>query len=363
MSSNTPHFTRSKLLGPLISLASLFLCILSMEVIGYFWESNTAQGPQGWTLVGARRIRLELHGSSSQPYYKFRANDDYNWEGINVQINSLGYRGPDFSVEKPPGVYRILNLGDSVAFGWEVPEEETYGEKLERLLNEQSTGLKYEVINMGIPTLNLEAERNLLIQEALGYKPDLVILDITLVNDIYGAGPDISQNPSLIQWLRDHTYSWPFLTNNIRFLMAKRIGPEAIPVLNPPTQEDKYYPLDKDNVIYDGIWAHIQGMSEATLNAGSDFVMVIFPTAHQINSSNHSNTPQVVLIERAGSADIPYVDMLPTYLAACEKVGREQCEGYENLLFADVWMHPNRLGHTLVAEELSKLLDLRPVDE
>jgi hypothetical protein len=356
MSKNTEVSPRSRLLGPLVSLASLFLCIISLELAGYIWEARTAQGSLGWTLVGARRIQLEIQGPSDAPYYKFKAKEEYNWEGIPVQINSHGFRGPEFSEEKPAGVYRIINLGDSVAFGWEVLDQETYGRKLEQFLNQRNDGHRYEVINAGIPTLNLEAERNLLVQEALKYQPDLVVLDVTLVNDIYGSGPNISQEQSFFQWLRDHTYSWPFLTNNIRFLLARQVGPEAIPVLNPPTEESKYYPLDGNDKKYDEIWSLIEEMSAASQEAGADFVMVIFPTAYQINSANHSNVPQLVLTEQAQSQGIKYVDMLPRYLAACDEAGKDQCEGYENLLFADVWMHPNSYGHTLVANDLSNVI-------
>lgn len=355
MSNHTAGSTRYRLLGPLISLATLFLCIVSLELTGYIWEARTAEGPLGWTLVGARRIRLEKNGTSDAPYYKFKANDEYNWEGIPVKINSLGFRGPEFSVEKPAGVYRIISLGDSVAFGWEVLEEETYGRKLERILNERSDGLRYEVINVGIPTLNLETERNLLVQEVIKYQPDLVILDVTLVNDIYGSGPDILEEQSLFQWLRDHTYTWPFLTSNIRFLLAKQVGPEAIPVLNPPKEEKQYYPLNRNDKKYDEIWSLIEEMADVTSGEGADFVMVIFPTAYQVNSANHSNVPQLELAGRAQSQGIKYIDMLPLFLAACEKAGQDQCEGYENLLFADVWMHPNTYGHTIAANELANL--------
>jgi len=47
-----------------------------------------------------------------------------------------------------------------------------------------------------------------------------------------------------------------------------------------------------------------------------------------------------------------YIDLLPIYEAVCNDAGSAECEGYENLLFADVWMHPNVLGHRLAYEEL-----------
>lgn len=105
----------------------------------------------GWTLVASRRLNLEPQGSSGQLYYLFRPNEDYLWKGTPVHINSKGFRTEEFEVPKPEGIYRILNVGDSIAFGWEVSQEDTYGKQLESILNARNDGVHYEVINAGIP--------------------------------------------------------------------------------------------------------------------------------------------------------------------------------------------------------------------
>src|SRR5262245_15661592 len=46
--------------------------------------------------------------------------------GVPVRINSLGLRGGEIARPKPKGTWRVLVLGDSVAFGWGVREEETF---------------------------------------------------------------------------------------------------------------------------------------------------------------------------------------------------------------------------------------------
>ena len=186
--------------------------------------------------------------------------------------------------------------------------------------------------------------------------PDLVILDITVVNDIYGRGPAISENQPVFQWLRDHTFGWPFLTTQARFLLAKQRGPEAIPVLNPPRNADAYYPLEEDSPVYDRIWGYIDEMYEACRQRDTDFMVVVFPTAFQLNSAKHPDIPQRVLGERASEVGIAFLDLLPIYRQVCESADKGACEGYENLLFADVWMHPNPTGHQLAANEIVKSL-------
>ncbi len=63
----------------------------------------------------------------------------------NVRINAHGLRGPDFAASKPPGVRRIVLLGDSVTFGYGVTVEESFAGQLRRQL-----GPGVEVINAGV---------------------------------------------------------------------------------------------------------------------------------------------------------------------------------------------------------------------
>ncbi|WP_339911822.1 SGNH/GDSL hydrolase family protein [Symmachiella dynata] len=70
--------------------------------------------------------------------------------GVTVRINSLGLRGDEIVVPKPPGVYRIVCLGDERTLATEVPEEETFTGQLEALL-QQYTRQRVEVVNAGVP--------------------------------------------------------------------------------------------------------------------------------------------------------------------------------------------------------------------
>lgn len=347
--------------GPLIAMVILLICLGGIEMTGYFWEQKTVQGPLGWTLVAARRLHLEARGTVDQPYYVFRPNDDYLWQSIPVHINSRGFRTREFAVPKPPATYRILNVGDSVAFGWEVNQQDTYGARLEGLLNTPSRGKNYEVINAAIPGWGPQDEKSFVLEEGMSYQPDLVILDVTVVNDIsqltgLGGDPVAEKKQGLFQWLRDNTYGWPFLTIQARFLLSGVNGPEAIPVLNPPRQASEYYPLDASSPIYDRLWSEYKILGELFKQRRIPFVIVAFPTAFQVNGAGHPDVPQQVLGERAKAAGITFVDLLPVYKQWCGANGVELCEGYQNSLFVDVWMHPNQTGHRIAAEQILNAL-------
>jgi hypothetical protein len=133
--------------------------------------------------------------------------------------------------------------------------------------------------------------------------------------------------------------------------MARQQGPQAIPVLNPPLEAHKYYPLDAEHRVWDSLWQTIQEMVEASEAAGAEFIIVAFPTALQFNNANHPDVPQKVFGERAATSGIPFVDLLPRYRNLCDTTPGS-CDGFENRLSADVWMHPTPLGHSLAAEEI-----------
>ena len=94
-----------------------------------------------------------------------------------VHINSKGTRGKEFDETKPPGVYRILSLGDSRTFGWGLSEAETYSGLLEKLLQDHfGDKMKIEVINAGVNAWSYGQICVYLRDVGMRYNPDLVIL-------------------------------------------------------------------------------------------------------------------------------------------------------------------------------------------
>jgi lysophospholipase L1-like esterase len=98
-----------------------------------------------------------------------------------VRINRRGTRGPDFLVPKPTGLFRIVLLGDSVTFGFNVPEELSYARRLESSLREswsRSSGSprEVEVINAGVIGYTSWQGRKLLERSVGSWDSDLVIV-------------------------------------------------------------------------------------------------------------------------------------------------------------------------------------------
>ena len=100
-----------------------------------------------------------------------------------IEINSDGWRGPETSLDPPPGTLRIALLGDSFIEAFEVPFEQTVGEVIERQL---SPLLKrpVEVLNFGHGGYGTTQQLLTLQHEVWKYSPHLVLLAITTGNDI-----------------------------------------------------------------------------------------------------------------------------------------------------------------------------------
>ena len=330
------------------------LLLLFLEGASYMWERNQANGLYAWELVASRRIELEEYTEPSPGYTKMKPGRQYRWQSIPVNINAHGLRGPETTYEKPQGAYRVLNLGDSVAMGWGVREDETYGRLLEgRLLEAGLQDSNFEVINAGVPGWNPQNALAYLQAEGLQYQPDLLIYDLTIVNDVFG-GNALQENrrPPLQEWLRANTYTWPFLSIQMQWMQARAAGRERIDVIDPPTEAAKYFPLDADAQRWDQLWDTLAAMQRLAADQDADFVLVLFPLEYQVVDEDYSTLPQNLLAARAEEAGVTVVDLLPVYQEACRAKPGGSCRLEDRYLFADVWMHPSAYGHTITADAI-----------
>lgn len=92
-------------------------------------------------------------------------------------INNVGFRGEDISVPKPPGVYRILCVGDSATNGVNVHNSQTFpgilGEMLQKTKFKDS--IHVEVVNAGVPGYLSDHHLYLLDNNYLRLEPDLIV--------------------------------------------------------------------------------------------------------------------------------------------------------------------------------------------
>ncbi|MBM3265692.1 MAG: hypothetical protein FJY97_20035 [candidate division Zixibacteria bacterium] len=101
-------------------------------------------------------------------------------EDIDLSFNTNGFRDRDYAKEKPFGVFRILVLGNSATFGVSVASGQTYVKQLEERLNTEGEGIRFEVMNAGVPSWNMSYQEKYLETEGLAFQPDMVMVGFTL---------------------------------------------------------------------------------------------------------------------------------------------------------------------------------------
>ena len=111
-----------------------------------------------------RRLRPNSEFTHSSP--------DGSWEFV---VNAQGFRDAEnYTYTKPENSIRILVLGDSHTQGFEVQQEHTYSNVVERFLVSQ--GVNVQVMNTGISGFSTAEELVFLEQEGYLYDPDFVVL-------------------------------------------------------------------------------------------------------------------------------------------------------------------------------------------
>lgn len=145
-------------------------------------------------------VRLSWDESRGKPGFfvtdpvrgqRLAENYDGWFAGVPAHTNSLGFRDTrEYSLEKAPGTFRILVLGDSVTFGHGALHETSYPFLLEQNLRQWRPDVKWEVWNLGIPGYNTAQELAYLQEVGDRYAPDLVIVGF-FPNDFSGVEPNL----------------------------------------------------------------------------------------------------------------------------------------------------------------------------
>jgi GDSL-like Lipase/Acylhydrolase family len=160
-------------------------------------------------VLGAAEVALRLTRAAPEgslgPLHAY--SEIYGWEprrgfrmvydGKVTTINAHGYRGAELPAQKTREL-RVVLLGDSIAFGLEVGDDETFGAVLSSRRHE------VEVANLAVQGYDPGQELLRLEREGLPLKPDVVILSLCLSNDL--------ADVALPVFLYDGRHPKPFFT-------------------------------------------------------------------------------------------------------------------------------------------------------
>jgi len=154
---------------------SMALTFLLLEVGARLWLNYLATPEQYDRYVLFTSIDPKEFAFTPHPYLSYYPTPNYR-KGLTSH-NSLGYRGDEFALKKPDGVYRIVALGGSSTYDVSIKDNaDTFTAQLEKLLKEDYGYQNVQVINAGVPGYNTWEILVNLEFRVLDLDPDLVII-------------------------------------------------------------------------------------------------------------------------------------------------------------------------------------------
>ncbi len=258
--------------------------------------------------------------------YELQPGLDLEFGHTRVRTNLRGMRDSrDYADEKPANALRILGMGDSGMFGWNIEQDGEYMSLLEKSLNARSNGIVYEVLNMAVPGYNTQLEVECLRAKGLPLKPDIVVV---------GWCENDGQLPFFLLEKED------FRRRDVSFLHMFLFRREAFRRVASGTYIEDLRNVDDERVV-DEIKA---GTEEAGLvKAFTELKQLADQADVRVLVFGPMGKGVRMLVELVG---LPYYN---TY----EKIDKSK--------YPDEWevhyMHPAPQGHALLAEHLEQELD------
>jgi lysophospholipase L1-like esterase len=276
--------------------------------------------------------------------------------GVGYTVNADGFRDRTYRRPKPPGTFRIVVLGDSLAFGYGVPLEASFPKLLEASLAGLLPGV--EVLNLGVCGYNPFTEAALFADVGVTYEPDLVLVQFC-VNDLNDPTLHFdSSSFARLPAIPDEAFPDPSRRGAIappsvaeRLCRASRactfVRERAF--TRPPDARTIQATLVTRDDPTDGelgwLRARYDDIARRTRAKGARFAVVVFPYATQIEGHAGARLDER-LAALGRDAGWPTIDLLSAFRARARDA---------EPLFIDLW-HPTAAGYRIAADAVLRAL-------
>jgi lysophospholipase L1-like esterase len=283
--------------------------------------------------------------------WRLKPNRDHvYWDFTVVTTNGQSFRA-DYPIgRKPAGTFRIVCLGDSVTFGYRVPPVwpdkpndydptwQPFPVLLEKELRMANPNRSIEVFPMAVPGYTSHQGLAWLNRDIDYLQPDVVIAsfgwnDVSISDAPDRQTIDTRWWPVAIRWLIDHSQAFAHAT---RWLRSRHQGQPVAHVLGARVSQKEY--VDNLNAIV-----------RLAKDHGAGVIVIGAPYR-----DSKTNPPEAQLMRQyrlwlkseMQQSQTPYLEILELTEAA----------GSVNEGFFGELIHPNHMGHRLMASELLKLM-------
>jgi len=146
-----------------------------------------------------------------------------------IEINSLGFRGPEIPISKPERRIRIAFLGASTTFCAEVSDKSmVWPDLVVAGLRARFPGTEFDYVNGAVPGYRVETSHKNLNYKIEKLNPDIVVIyhatndlshEVGLEAESQGLMPSGDHQPG---WFSQHLLLWELAEKNIRVKFAQR---------------------------------------------------------------------------------------------------------------------------------------------
>jgi len=174
-----------------------------------------------------------------------RPNYEISGKDIHIKVDSLGFRGPEFTREKPPHTVRIACLGASTTFSAEASSnDEVWTKLLQDKLQTAHPDVHFEVINAGVPGYTSAENLKNLRFRVLPLHPDVVLYyeaNNEIVKDTRALAiekglisPKSGRRSPLVRALSRVSFAFDLIYKNLAILLRSHNKPRATLDVVPP---------------------------------------------------------------------------------------------------------------------------------
>jgi hypothetical protein len=367
-------FRRSLVAKAALLSASVLLSLLAGEAALRFW------------FHAAPQLELDLYNRDSKGNLRLRPGISRRhvtalWD-VAIEVNSHGWRDRE-TPSSPSGA--VLGLGDSMAFGWGVPLEDSLYFQLEEQLRPAG---EVTIVKAAVPGTGPSDQQRLLETLWPQYQPAAVILTFFVGNDfvdvqmggaeqfvvedgllirrpLAGQQPSLAQagrakllrSSHLLQFLRAVQLNWSRTDGSPRTASEPRRWDEWLREFAQIHRRD--YPERTARAVEQTL-ACLDRMVALCQSRSAPFLLVIVPRSYQVYPKEQRelldalglppeqidlDRPQRLLGEWAASRQVEAVDLLPTFRRHYE-------QNPDATLFYYPDAHMNAQGHRLAAQAI-----------
>lgn len=283
-----------------------------------------------------------------------------------IRLNSLGVRGPDLPWRKAADEFRILFLGDSVTFGWNQHEQETFVSKCADIVRRECPSSRVRCINAGVSGYATWQQYDFLQDEGVAMQPDLVVLCFCFndVTDLLFVDPDVLSGPQKLFSFSNKPH-WSGIVRAVRSVQARRRWRNLRDTQNWETID--HTALREDQLILiedrfrrasrpalDKAWNRalrdLEKVDDACRQRALPWVLMALPFRSQFEPAGAGVRPQDKLQAWAQGREVTYLDLLPAFSRRVS-ASEDDSDG----LYQD-GLHFSTTGNRFVASELVEFL-------